>query len=112
MARDRYVVPLRNQRRRRPLDRQALLRWAFVCIGGLTLAVGFGFAAWQQQEALRLGYEAQQLRSELNELIRERDRLETERQRKLSPMLVERLAQPYNFARPQTGQTVVVEARP
>lgn len=112
MSRYRYVAPLRNRRRRRPLDRRSLLQWSFVCVGGLLLAVGFGFAAWQQSEALRLSYEANQLRSELDELRREGQRLEVERQQKLSPLRIEGLGRPYRFVRPQVGQTVILEARP
>lgn len=112
MSRYRYVVPLRNQRRRRPLDRRSLLQWSLVCVGGLLLAVGFGFAAWQQLEALRLSYEANRLRSELDELLHERQRLKAERERKLSPLHIDGLGRPYRFVRPQAGQTIILEARP
>ncbi len=112
MSRYRWLTPLSNQRCRRPLDRQSLLQWTLVCLGGVVLAMGFGLAAWQQLEALRMSYEAHRLRGELEELIRERQQLETERQQKLSPMHIERLGRPYRFVRPQAGQTIVLEARP
>ena len=111
MSRYRYVSPVANRPRRPSLDWRLFLRWSTVGIIGLVLAAGFGFAAWQQLEALRLSYETDQLRKQLDELTRERQRLEIERQRKLSPLLLSGTTRAHNFSPPRPSQTVRVEVR-
>ncbi|MGQ9897090.1 MAG: hypothetical protein ACUVR8_05995 [Acidobacteriota bacterium] len=111
MSRYRYVSPVTNSPCRRPLDWQSFLRWSTVGVIGLILAVGFGFAAWQQLEALRLNYETERLRRQLDELTRERQRLEIERQRKLSPLLLSGATRTHQFSLPRPDQTVRVEVR-
>ncbi len=111
MSRYRYVSPVTNRPRRPALDWRMFLRWSTVGVIGLVLATAFGFAAWQQLEALRLSYETDQLRKQLDELTRERQRLEVERQRKLSPLLLSGATRAHNFSLPQPNQTVRVEVR-
>ncbi len=111
MSRYRYVSPVTNRPRRPALDWRMFLRWSTLGVIGLVLATAFGFAAWQQLEALRLSYETDQLRKQLDELTRERQRLEVERQRKLSPLLLSGATRAHNFSLPQPNQTVRVEVR-
>lgn len=100
-----------NHPKRRSLDWRAFFRWSLVGAIGLVLAAGFGFAAWQHLEALRLSYETDRLRQQLDDLYRERQRLEIERQRKLSPLLLSDAFRAHNFSVPRPNQTVRVEVR-
>ncbi|MFQ3581763.1 MAG: hypothetical protein SNJ67_04580 [Chloracidobacterium sp.] len=111
MSRYRYVSPVMNRRVRRPLDRRALCRWSLAGLIGLALALGFSVAAWQQLEALRLNYETNLLRKQLSELNRERERLENERQQKLSPMYLGELARPRDLSLPRSNQIIRAEVR-
>lgn len=111
MSRYRYVSPVTNRPRCHALDWRSFRQWSTVGIIGLVLAVGFGFAAWQQLEALRLSYETDRLRKQLDELTRERQRLEIERQRKLSPLLLSSTTRAHDFSLPRPNQTVRVEVR-
>ena len=80
-----YNQRVRNAPIRRRLDRRSV-SWVMVAAcAGAVVASGFVYSARCHFEAVALGYETQQRRTELEQKAEERRRLEVELQRVLSP---------------------------
>jgi hypothetical protein len=62
------VVPRRNQELRRDYDHAGLRRLVCWALGGMVLAAGFLFAAWQHYVAVRYGYDYQKVHLERRDL--------------------------------------------
>jgi cell division protein FtsL len=82
----------RNRLARRQKEQGALSRLALLLLCGLVLASGFVYAGVQHFGALRLGYETEKLRSELDKAQEEQKRLMMAREAAVSPIRLEQAA--------------------
>lgn len=82
----------KNARVTREYDRDALTRLGMLLMCGLVLAGGFMYAGGRHFAALRLGYQSQKLRAELEAQRDEQRRLILERESAASPVRLERAA--------------------
>jgi cell division protein FtsL len=82
----------KNARVTREYDRDALTRLGLLLGCGLLLAGGFVYAGGRHFAALRLGYQTQKLRAELETAREEQRRLTLEREAAASPVRLERAA--------------------
>jgi cell division protein FtsL len=87
-------VPSKHQNRLRPRQREqgAVGRLALLLLCGLVLASGFVYAGVQHFGALRLGYQTQKLRSDLDKAQEEQKRLLMARETAVSPIRLEQAA--------------------
>lgn len=115
-----------SKHRNRPLVRErdhgALTRLGLVLVCGLVLASGFVYAGVQHFGALRIGYETEKLRADLEKAQQEQRRLVLQREAAASPVRLERAArqlgmQPMTPAQidplrrhPQAGEGAAVTA--
>src|SRR5512141_585725 len=76
----------------REREQGALVRLALILGCGLILAGGFVYAGIQHFGALRLGYQTEKLRAQLNSAKEEQRRLTVEREAAASPGRLERAA--------------------
>lgn len=88
----RLPQPYGNSRIRRERDLAALRRQIVMLVCGLLTAGGFVFAVGQRFQAVRYGYESEQLREERVRLVAERERLLLELSAAASPSTLERAA--------------------
>ncbi|HSQ22841.1 MAG TPA: hypothetical protein VLN44_00430 [Pyrinomonadaceae bacterium] len=79
----------RNSLVKRERDPRALARLALLLLCGLLLAGGFVYAGGHHFAALRLGYETEKLRNELNAAREDQRRLIFEREAAASPARLE-----------------------
>ncbi len=82
----------KNARVTREYDRDALTRLSLLLVCGLVLAGGFIYAGGRHFASLRLGYQSQKLRAELENQKEEQRRLILERESASSPVRLERAA--------------------
>lgn len=87
-------VPSKHRNRLAPRQKEqgALGRLALLLLCGLVLASGFVYAGVQHFGALRLGYETQKLRSDLDKAQEEQKRLLMARETAVSPIRLEQAA--------------------
>jgi cell division protein FtsL len=87
-------VPSKHRNRLAPRRKEqgALGRLALLLLCGLVLASGFVYAGVQHFGALRLGYETQKLRSDLDKAQEEQKRLLMARETAVSPIRLEQAA--------------------
>jgi cell division protein FtsL len=87
-------VPLkhRNARVARDYDRDAVSRLVLLLVCGLVLTGGFVYAGGRHFAALRIGYQTQKLRAELESAREEQRRLTLAREAAASPVRLERAA--------------------
>ena len=113
-------VPSKHQNRLAPRRKEqgALGRLALLLLCGLVLASGFVYAGVQHFGALRLGYETQKLRSDLDKAQEDQKRLLMAREAAVSPVRLEQAArqlgmQPMMAAQidPLRQRTEVAEAK-
>ena len=76
----------------RERDRGAVMRLGMLLLCGLTLAGGFVYAGVQHFTALRIGYQTENLRRELDQMAEDQRRYLLEREAAASPMRLERAA--------------------
>jgi len=100
----RVPTKQRNTLIKRERDQNLVIRLGLLLVCGLTLAVGFVYAAGQHFESLKLGYQTEDLR-------RVRDRLEAEQRRFIlaheaaaSPARLERAARQLGMQPMQASQ--------
>ena len=100
----RVPTKQRNASIKRERDQNLVIRLGLLLVCGLTLAVGFVYAAGQHFESLKLGYQTEDLR-------RVRDRLEAEHRRNIlvreeaaSPARLERAARQLGMQAMQPAQ--------
>ena len=100
----RVPTKQRNASIKRERDQNLVIRLGLLLVCGLTLAVGFVYAAGQHFESLKLGYQTEDLR-------RVRDRLEAEHRRNIlvreeaaSPARLERAARQLGMQAMQPSQ--------
>lgn len=82
----------RNRLAPRQKEKHAVGRLASLLVCGLVLATGFVYAGVQHFGALRLGYQIQKLRSDLEKAEEEQKRLSTQREAAVSPVRLEQAA--------------------
>lgn len=82
----------RNTPIARERDRGTLSRLGLLLICGLALASGFVYAGVQHFDALKLGYETEKLRGDLEKARQEQRRLASQREAAASPVRLERAA--------------------
>jgi cell division protein FtsL len=87
-------VPSKHRNRLAPRQKEqgAVGRLALLLLCGLVLASGFVYAGVQHFGALRLGYETQKLRSDLDKAQEEQKRLLMARETAVSPIRLEQAA--------------------
>ena len=87
-------VPSKHRNRLAPRQKEpgALGRLGLLLLCGLVLASGFVYAGVQHFGALRLGYETQKLRSDLDKAQEEQKRLLMARETAVSPIRLEQAA--------------------
>jgi cell division protein FtsL len=87
-------VPSKHRNRLAPSQKEkgAVGRLALLLLCGLVLASGFVYAGVQHFGALRLGYETQKLRSDLDKAQEEQKRLLMAREAAVSPIRLEQAA--------------------
>lgn len=87
-------VPSKHRNRLAPRQKEqgALGRLALLLLCGLVLASGFVYAGVQHFGALRLGYETQKLRADLDKAQEEQKRLLMAREAAVSPVRLEQAA--------------------
>ena len=88
----------------RDRDRGAIARLGLLLVCGLGLAGGFVYAGGRHFAALRIGYETQKLRTELEKAREEQRRLILEREAATSPARLERAARQLGMQAMQPGQ--------
>ena len=88
----------------RERDRGMLFRLSLLLLCGLTLAGGFVYAGGRHFEALRLGYQTENLRKVRNELAEEQHRFLLEREAAASPARLERAARQIGMQPMQAAQ--------
>ena len=88
----RVPSKLRNRVAPRQKEQGALGRLALLLLCGLVLASGFVYAGVQHFGALRLGYETQKLRGDLDKAQAEQKRLLMTREAAVSPIRLEQAA--------------------
>jgi cell division protein FtsL len=88
----------------REREQGALVRLALILGCGLVLAGGFVYAGIQQFGALRLGYQTEKLRAQLDTAREEQRRLTLEREAVASPARLERAARQLGMQPLQAAQ--------
>ncbi|MBX7221271.1 MAG: cell division protein FtsL [Blastocatellia bacterium] len=111
MYRYRLQSPIQNRRQRQTFDTRWLRQWGLVLSLGCLVACGFVFVTWQHVEAMRVGYETEQLKIQIQTLDQEHRQLLLERQRQLSPNVLEARARQQGLRLPNPKQTVVIQAQ-
>lgn len=101
----------RNTPVAREQDRSALLRLAVLLVCGLVLAGGFVYAGGRHFAALRIGYETQKLRADLENAREEQRRLILAREAAASPARLERAARQLGMQAMQPGQIDPLKAQ-
>lgn len=94
----------KNARLARDFDRGALTRLGLLLSCGLVLAGGFVYAGGRHFAALKIGYETQKLRAELESAREEQRRLLMEREAAASPVRLERAARQLGMQPMQASQ--------
>jgi hypothetical protein len=100
---ERYIYSrqITNAPIRRRLDHR-FVRWVMsAAVVGSLVAFSYVYSARCHFEAIALGYETQQKRAELERRVEERQQLELEREREISPGQLERRARRLGLAIPQ-----------
>ena len=88
----RLPAQQRNARINRERDLRALSRLTLLLFCGLVLAGGFVFAAQQHFAAVKFGYTSEELRTERDRLLRERQQLLLQKEQASSPGRLESAA--------------------
>ena len=94
----------KNARVAREYDRGAVKRLGLLLVCGLVLAGGFIYAGGRHFAALRIGYDTQKLRTELENAREEQRRLLLEREAAASPGRLERAARQLGMQAMMPGQ--------
>ncbi|HWC77356.1 MAG TPA: hypothetical protein VG778_07835 [Blastocatellia bacterium] len=99
---DRFYLKkqIHNSRVARPVSSQVFAFLAVIAIAGALISCGFVISAGQHFEAVRIGYESEELRRQANQLEERKRQLETERARESSPLEIERRAKRLGLQRP------------
>jgi hypothetical protein len=98
---------INNSRVARPISSR-VFRWLVLIAGaGTLLSAGFIMSARQHFDAVKIGYESEELRREALRLEEKRRQLELERAREASPAEVERRAKRLGLTRPSSKQSEI-----
>lgn len=111
MQRYRLQSSIQNTCPKRALDRTWFRQWGLTIILGTSVACGFVYVSWQHVKAVEIGYETEHLKQQIQQLDQDQRKLELERQRLLSPSVLENRARRQGMGLPQASQTIVIEQR-
>ena len=108
---ERYIYnkKIRNAPIRRRLDHR-FVSWVMVAaLVGSVVASGFVYSARCQVEAMTLGYETQQRRTELEQIAEQQRALELERERECAPAQLEKRALKIGLKTPDPPESTKAE---
>ena len=93
---------IRNSRVARPISSHVFVWLAIIGVAGALISGGFVMSARQHFDAVKIGYETEELRREAARLEDLKRQLETARARESSPIELERRARRIGLQRPST----------
>jgi hypothetical protein len=96
---------IRNSRVARPVSAHVFVWLAIIAVAGTLISTGFVISAGQHFDAVKIGYESEELRRQAAQLEDRKRQLETERARESSPIEIERRATQLGLQRPNSGDT-------
>ncbi|HEV8482014.1 MAG TPA: hypothetical protein VGV87_00540 [Blastocatellia bacterium] len=96
--------PIQNSRVARPISAHIFVWLAIIAVAGALISCGFIISAGQHFDAVKIGYENEDLRRQTAELEERKRQLETERARESSPIEIERRAKRLGLQRPGSGR--------
>lgn len=109
----RYVhKQIHNARLYKPSDQRAFRRLMLILLLIIVVAGSLIYATWQHVEALRLGYQTDQLVRERDRREAEKRQLELERAYQRSPQVIEELARRLGMIRPDSSKVIVIGGKP
>lgn len=109
----RYVhKQIHNAPLYKPSDQRAFRRLILFLLLIVGVAGSLIYATWQHVEALRLGYQTDQLVRERDRREAEKRRLELERAYQRSPQVIEELARRLGMIRPDSSKVIVIGGKP
>lgn len=91
---------IRNSRVARPVSTRVFSWLTVIAAAGALISCGFIMSAGQHFEAVRIGYQSEELRRQAAELEDKKRQLELERARASSPLEMERRAKRLGLRRP------------
>jgi hypothetical protein len=94
---------IRNSRVARPVSAHVFAWLAIIAVAGALISSGFVISAGQHFDAVKIGYESEELRRQAAQLEDRKRRLETERARESSPIEIERRATRLGLQRPTSA---------
>jgi len=97
---------IHNSRVARPISTHIFVWLAIIAVAGAMISCGFVISAGQHFDAVKIGYESEELRRQTTELEERKRQLETERARESSPIEIERRAKQLGLQRPNTGKQI------
>ena len=96
--------PIHNSRVARPISAHVFVWLAIIAVAGALISCGFVISAGQHFDAVKMGYESEELRQQTAALEDRKRQLETERARESSPIEIERRAKRLGLQRPSSGK--------
>jgi hypothetical protein len=96
--------PIHNSRVARPISAHIFVWLALIAVAGALISCGFVISAGQHFDAVKLGYESEELRRQTADLEERKRQLETERGSVSSPIEIERRAKRLGMQRPNSGK--------
>ena len=97
---------IHNSRVARPISTHIFVWLAIIAVAGALISCGFVISAGQHFDAVKIGYESEELRRQSSELEERKRQLETERARESSPIEIERRAKRLGLQRPGSGKEI------
>jgi hypothetical protein len=97
---------IHNSRVARPISTHIFVWLAIIAVAGTLISCGFVISAGQHFDAVKIGYESEELRRQTTELEERKRQLETERARESSPIEIERRAKRLGMQRPGSGKQI------
>ena len=96
--------PIQNARVARPISAHVFVWLALIAVAGALISCGFVISAGQHFDAVKIGYESEELRRQTTDLEERKRQLETERARESSLIEIERRARRLGLQRPGPGR--------
>jgi hypothetical protein len=96
-----------NARVRQPISARVFGWLTVVAIAGAIIAAGFVISARQHFEAVKIGYQSEELRRQSSQLEEERIKLQSELDRVSSEIQVEQRAKSMGLQRPSVGSAKI-----
>jgi len=96
--------PIQTARVARPISAPVFVWLAVIAVAGALISCGFVISAGQHFDAVKIGYESEELRRQTSELEERKRQLETERARESSLIEIERRARRLGLQRPGSGK--------